>query len=349
MSKVFNKIIISISAFIFVPSLTMSVVSCKSVGGSNIWRPAPILPIVKNGFENVNLDSVDVQKIFYTDDLLKEILQCLKLAGYEESDLNIQVLKNGIEADLQNTDIFRNANYDFIITNKKNSNDKITASIKITNSLHLQDVFKVTSIGTIYDHRPRTIMMGLMFNNMDMIKQLPKVGEELTNSKNFVYNKNLDGATIKINDTIPKEKPTGYYGSLELNYDVKEFISPENDTYPMTIKEMVKASNNLDSPKTELGTLPGKDQYTVLMQFIIDNLTNPTYWGLFVNDLDLDNFKAEPIEGQENRYKMKFTLKPYQENDNRPESPEEQNGDYDKKAHYLKDNDGIELTFSYFQ
>ncbi|WP_339020685.1 hypothetical protein [Spiroplasma endosymbiont of Atherix ibis] len=45
---------------------------------------------------------------------------------------------------------------------------------------------------------------------------------------------------------------------------------------------------------------------------------------------------------------MQFTLKPYEES-NRPQSPEEQNADYNKKAHYLKDENGIELTFSYFQ
>ncbi|WP_339020687.1 hypothetical protein [Spiroplasma endosymbiont of Atherix ibis] len=250
MKRVFNKLIVSFSIFIFVPSLTMNVISCKVGDRSNIWRPNPIMPIKKYGFENVNLDSIDIQKIFYTDDLLKEILQSLKLVGYQESELSIQVFKNGIEVDLENTDMFRNSNYKFIITNKKNSNDKITASIKIINSLHLQDVFKVTNIGTIYDHRTRTIMMGLMFYNMDMLRQLPKVGQELTDSKNFRYNENLDGTTIKINDIIPKEKPTSYYGSLELNYDVEEFIPSENDNYQMTITEMVKASNNIDTPKT---------------------------------------------------------------------------------------------------
>ncbi|WP_338984856.1 hypothetical protein [Spiroplasma endosymbiont of Diplazon laetatorius] len=348
MNKLYKKMLASFSMFAIIPTATLSVVSCGGNYWDNIWRPEPIMPVIKEGFENVNLDNIDTEKIFYTDELLNQILSSLKNSGYERDDLNIQLFKNGIEYDLKTTDIFRNANYKFVITNKNNEKDKITASIKITNSLYLQDVFKVTNIGNVYDHRPRTIMMGLMFYNMDMIPQLSRVGNELTKAENYIYNQDLNGVTIKINDKIPDERPTGYYGSLDVSYNIEKFTPSNNDEYPMTIQQMVKASNGLDKPKTELGTLSGKDQYTVLMQFIIENLTNSIYWALFVNDLDLDNFKAIPIDGQVNKYKMMFSLKPYGESNEIPDLPTDQNGEYDKKAHYLKDENGIELTFSYF-
>ncbi len=347
MSNKFKKILVGLSSIVFIPTITANVVSCTNDKYDDIFRPDPIMPITKNGFEKANLDSINIEKIYYTDELLKEIIESLELGGYKEENLKIQVFKNNSEISLDE-DLYRNASYKFIITNKENNNDNITAAIKISNSVHLQDVFKVSTIGNIYDNRPRTIMMALMFNNMDMINQLSKVGDELTDVNKFEYKKDNKGAIIRINDEVPKQRPESYYGSLDLNYQVTPFVEEEigGQPFPMTISEMVKISNN-KLPTTSFGKLEGKDKYTVLMHFIIENLSNPTYWALFVNDLDLDNFEAQPIENSSNQYMIRFYSKDYQKI-SLPETPEEQNGDYDKKAHYLNDKQGIELTFSYF-
>ncbi|ALD66800.1 hypothetical protein [Spiroplasma cantharicola] len=347
MSSKFKKVLVGLSSIVFIPSITANVVSCTSDKYDDIFRPDPIMPITKNGFEKVNLDNINIEKIYYTDDLLKQIINSLELGGYKEDNLKIQVFKNNSEISLKD-DLYRNGTYKFIISNKENANDNITASIKISNSVHLQDVFKVTTIGNIYDNRPRTIMMALMFNNIDMVNQLSKVGDELTDVSKFDYKQNNKGAIIRIKDEVPKQRPESYYGSLDVNYQITPFIAEEieGQSFPMTISEIVKISNN-KVPTISFGKLEGKDKYTVLMQFIIENLSNPTYWALFVNDLDLDNFESLPIENSANQYKIRFYSKDYQKMQ-LPETAQEQNGDYDKKAHYLNDKQGIELTFSYF-
>ncbi|AGR42448.1 hypothetical protein [Spiroplasma diminutum] len=346
MNRLYKKLIIVFSSITFIPALTLSVVSCVDNSWKDLYRPDPIMPIVKTGFENANIDSIDIEKIYYTDDLISQIEESLIKGGYNNTTFSVE--KNGSSIKMTD-DLYRNATYKFVVKNNDNETDNITATIKITNSLHLQDVFRVTNIGTVIDQRPRTIMMALMFYNLDMLNELSRVGDELTDSTKFTYKEDNSGALINIDDQIPEIRPTNYYGSLDLSYKIEPFNQGDLQ-FPMTIAEMVEKSTE-NEVKTEFGKVDGIDKFTILMHFIMENVTSPTFWPLFVNDLDLygdGKFEAIPVSGVANKYKMKFEVKEFKEGMLLPETPEEQNGEYDNYAHYLKDEEGIEVTFSYF-
>ncbi|AHI52498.1 lipoprotein [Spiroplasma culicicola] len=346
MNNLMKKYLTIFSTIAITSTSASAVVSCTNNDTEDIYRPAPIMPIAKTGFENVNIEVIDMEKINYTNELLTEINQQLELAGYDLNNIDYQVYKNESQISIKD-DLYRNGNYQFIITNKNNENDSITASISITNSLHLMDNFKITSIGSIYDQRPKSIMMALMFYNLDMVNELTNVAVQLTNSSNYQYTNT--GATLSINNEVPTSRPTQFYGQLELKYNVVPFDKDSvNTEWPVTIAQMVKLAVNKDTLVTNFGRVNGKDPYTILMLFIMENLANPMYWGLFINDLDLDNFTAQLIDEQTSTYEMKFYSKSYNDQE-LPENPDDQNGEYDKFAHYLNDEQGIILTFRYFE
>lgn len=347
MTNTFKKILAVVLGFGLVVLTTSSVVGCDNTPTDNIYRPDPIMPIVKKGFSNVNLDTIDVQSLNYTDELLAKLNEQLELVGYNLKDLDYQVYKNEIKITLTE-DLFRNGNYKFIISNKLDANDEITAAITITNSLHLVDNFKITTIGEIYDNRPRSIMMALMFYNLEMINNLTKVASELTAVQNYSYS--TSGALLSINDEVPKSRPQTFYGSLDLKYSVVPFEKESVATsWPVSIEQMVKLDNDKKVMKTDLGRLDSPDAYSLLMVFIMENLNNPIYWGLLVNDLDLNNFSAELIDATTSTYKMNFYTKPYDGTMLLPQTPAEQNQEYDAYAHFLDDTTGVELQFRYFK
>ncbi|AKU79616.1 hypothetical protein [Spiroplasma turonicum] len=341
-----KKVLKLFTLAILMVSTGTSVACSNNSYEDNIERPEPILPISKTGFNDIEIDDIEVSKYAYTYDLLDVINNKLLKANYDLDRIQYDIYKNDIEINL-NDDLYRNGNYKFILTNKDNQNDTITAIIKITNSLYLQDNFQVTDIGEVYDHRPRSILMSLLFYNISMIKYIQKVGDELTKVSNYTYNDSLDGVTIQINDKKPESKPKNFYGKLNLTYKINPF--DENNGYtnikfPATIEKVIQNGDETKKVITDLGNLSDSNVYTVIMYLISTNSIAYNYWSLLLNDFDIDNFKVEP-KGN-NSYVLRLFTKKYNEDEKLPEKPSEQNGEYNNSSHYIKDTDGIEIKFT---
>ncbi|AKX34030.1 hypothetical protein SLITO_v1c03770 [Spiroplasma litorale] len=337
------------------PTLSLLTIGCGT-GSSidDIERPDPIMPISKTGFDKINIDDIEIDKFLYNEDLLKVINTKLTNAGYDLNKIDYKVFKNETQISM-NDDLYRNGNYRFLITNKDNSNDTITAYIKIINSLYLQDNFNITEIGEVYDHRPNTLLNSLLFRNTSMIKYLQKIADELTLLENITYYKSeVENdvtpfhAKIQINDTIPKEKPKNFYGMIDLSYNIKTFDSSpgqNNINFPATFEEIIKDGDDKFKIKYSLGNLPDTSIYTVLMYLISINSINYNYWPIVLNDLDIKNIKPE-YDKEKNQYSIRLFSKKYNGDQKLPESPIEQSGEYNNSSHYINDEKGILFYFT---
>lgn len=314
------------------------------------------MKINKNGFNNVNIENIDIEKINYNDDLIFQINNELIISGYNLHNINYYITRNKIQITMDD-DLYRNGEYTFIIQNKNNTNDIININISITNSLYLSDNFKITYIGEIYDYRPKTIIMNLLIYNMNMIKYLPKIANELMDKKNYIYNinninnnNNIKQVILKINDIIPNlgNKPKQFYGQLNLSFIISSFTEKFNYLQGVTMEELFKINRINDNQimKTELGKLNYIDKYTILMTFIQENLPySSKYWSLFINDLDLENFEIKKDNIYENKYTIAFYTKQYS---NLPLSnnPIEQNNDI--YAHFINIPKDKPIILSFF-
>lgn len=337
--KCYKKLVKTLAGLVAFSSF-LSCIGCANIKTS-IHRPNPILPINKKGFSDVNLDKIEIASLYYNDDLISQINTQIELAGYDMQNIKYEVYRNQNKINM-NDDLYRNGTYRFEISNTQNFEDHIQATIIITNSNHLEDIFKVRAIGEIYDNRPKTILMALMFYNMNMISKIDLIGEQLEKVENYKYLQ--EGVNICLNDVIPTNKPTSFYGSIDLLYTVKPFIE-DDENFPLNIEKFVELATQNTEPKLNLGKLNSTNKYVVLMQFITDNLANPNYWSLFINDLDLDSIASNEV-GQ-NEYEMRIYSKIYKEAD-LPTSPEDQNKTYDENSHFLDDQEGVVLKFQHY-
>ncbi|ASP28137.1 hypothetical protein SCORR_v1c03630 [Spiroplasma corruscae] len=331
---------------LFIMLSPVATLSCANdMSWNNIERPDPILPISKKGFDNINVEDIEMDRFLYCNDVIDLLNDKLTKGGYLLDALNYDVFKNEQKISIDDN-LYRNGSYKFIITNKNNKEDEITFYLKITNSLYLSDNFSITDIGTIYDERPSSILMGLIFNNLSMINQLQRIADELRNPNNYIYKSDASGATIEINNKKPTKPPTTFYGSLDINYNVSYFKpSEQNIDFPATIKQLVKDNDNNKDVITEMGNISDKTPYGVIMNFIAKNQINYNYWSILLNDLDFDKFKIENGKEQYS-YTMNIYSKEYEKVELTPSTPELQNGDYNKKSHFINDEEGLELKFT---
>ncbi|ARU92211.1 hypothetical protein SCLARK_001758 [Spiroplasma clarkii] len=339
MQKWFKKYLVFLQGISLMVGVSQ-VVGCDF--SDDFYRPDPILPISKTGFANVSLDKIDIERYSYNVDLLHDLDKILVQADYDLQNLDYQVSKDGT-AITMDADLFRNGNYQFIITNKQNSSDQIIANLTISNSKHLADNFRVTQLGAIFDYRPKSILTALMEKNLNSLGKITEIAEQLTAVDNYEYNYNekgeVIGATLAVDDVVPQEIPTSFYGSLNLGFSASgEPVSPTG-TWGIKLDQLV------GELETDLATVDKNDTYSILMYLITRNLGLYNYLGVLINDLDL--ITVQPSVGENSKYEVTFKTKPY-EWQNRPLTPKEQNAEYDNFAHYLNDSDGITITFSYF-
>lgn len=335
MKKLLKKLFLSISGFGIIISTSTMVIACETP--NDIFRPDPVLPIVSTGFDNVDISRIDVLRFNFAPDLITEITNLLVEAGHNLENIQIETTWNGSAISLTD-DLFRNGTYVFNVVNLLNPNDTIRATITITNSRHLQDVFRITQLGEVLDYRPRSILSALMQRDLSTISIITEIANYLTDVNNFEYlfddEQNVIGAVIRINDVIPVERPTNLYGSLTINF--RAAADSVHSSSGHRISEMV--GQNL---VTNLGVIDRTDTYSLLMHFITANVELLGFLEPLINDLDLDNIFPE-INGTNGS--IRFYTKPFR-GMIRPATPAEQNGEYNNYAHFFND-EGVNLTFT---
>ncbi|QGS51562.1 hypothetical protein [Spiroplasma tabanidicola] len=345
------------------------IVSCdKKQTNTLIDRPEPILPISKQGFENVNIDAIEIDKIMYNYDLYEQVIEQLKKANYNVNDINVSVIKNGINTlDKDNSDLFRNGTYEWTFSNKNNDKEYIKAKLIITNSLNLADIFSALNIGTIYDSRPKSILIGLLTKNLNLINMIEQISEQLIDVKNYIYNQNNKSAIIKISedndfpklsggkDVIPKK----FYGSIEVNFEIQKFdyAKLNDDQKGITFNQFWKNLNYISSSDinmpNNIGIINQFNIYSLLMSLIITNFTtgeSQFYWPIIINDIlseEQNSFKPEKsdkpnaIEGKD--FMVNIYFKEYKN-----EYPNDaSNEQLDKNSFIFDQKEPVKLYFKY--
>ncbi|AOG60087.1 hypothetical protein SHELI_v1c01320 [Spiroplasma helicoides] len=348
------KKLMTIMASISLLISPLSSISCNKQENSidEIERPAPILPIQKKGFEKVKVDSINIQKITYNIDFYNQINDLLTKSGFDLSQIDYQVNKNKLPISL-NDDLFRNGVYYWTITNKNNSEDEITATITIRNSLHLADLFTSLSIGTIHDRRPRTILIGLMQANLGMINMLDQIADQLIDINKYVENDD-NHSIIKINDQTPnfseQAKPKNFYGQINVTYIVVPFNYDSLKKRGISLDELYKDNKSSSSSMSlNLGVVNSQNIYSILMVFIIQNFASAVdCWWILVNDINSSNFEPKQdedkgsVKGKD--FKIDISFKPFDKS-----APSNDPDVMDKVSYIMDQKDPVTFKYRYLK
>ncbi|QEH61373.1 hypothetical protein SCHIN_v1c01750 [Spiroplasma chinense] len=279
--------------------ISLSTISCSSREPwvETLDRPEPIYAIKKTGYVNFTEDKIDINKFNYTYDLIDEINFYFNECGYNVDDMEWSVVRNKMLLSKGLDDnLLQNGTYTFTITNKLNDNDKIIVQQKITNSKKLDDMIKNTDLGAISDIRIKTILMKVIFNNLNLISSINDIADGMLNEENFEINNNQ--ITLKFGD-FDKNDRDKFYGELVLTYKIEKFV-PEWDGQK-TIEDMSTFFGG--KTQTNLDTLKSIKRFDIFTQFITRNFSNRlNYLPVLVNDLDVENMVIKKIDGTDNEY-----------------------------------------------
>ncbi|WP_339020324.1 hypothetical protein [Spiroplasma endosymbiont of Atherix ibis] len=321
-----KKILMLLTTISITTSTSFSVLSCKSLSDyEEISIPDPVYLIKQSGFKGFDSKKIDVKKYIYTYDLIDELDKHLQLAGYDLNNLtwditrNKMILEKGLEDNL-----LRNGNYIFIIKNKLNKNDKIEIKQKITNSKYLKDVISKTNLKNIEDNRVKTVLMKMIFNNLNLISRIDDIAKEMLNSENITITDKKAILNFKDFDKNNRDK---FYGQITLDFDVVG-PNPNLPSEKIDINNLAKEAGTI--VKNDLGTLTIVSPFQIFSQYVTLNFSNKLqYLTILVNDIDIEGLKITKID--KNYYKAVF------------ETIESHNNEYKS---YLSGK--LELTFNYF-
>ncbi|AUB31606.1 hypothetical protein [Spiroplasma floricola] len=321
-----KKILMFLTTISMTTSTSFSVLSCKTTTEyKEIIRPEPVYLIKQYGFKGFDSKKIDVKKYVYTYDLIDELNKYLQLAGYNLNNLswditrNKMILEKGLEDNL-----LRNGNYFFVIKNKLNENDKIEVKQKISNSKYLKDVILKTNLKDIEDNRVKTVLMKMIFNNLNLISRIDDIAKEMLNSENItITDKN---AILNFKD-FDKKNRDKFYGQITLDFNVTG-PNPNWPSEKIDINNLAKEGGT--NVKNDLGILKTVNPFQIFSQYVTLNFSNKLqYLTILVNDIDIEGIKINKID--KNYYKAVFeTLK----------------DTGSKYKNYLTGK--LELTFNYF-
>ncbi|WP_425377605.1 hypothetical protein [Spiroplasma endosymbiont of Polydrusus pterygomalis] len=275
--------------------LTMTLVSCnKNDNWNSIPVDPPILPVEVIGFAGINFKTINPQNNKQTTpDLLDQLAQLFIGTQWKFEQLTKNYKFNNQTKPVAQIDLYRNGQYELNF-NYGTSANTIKINKTVMSSNHLTDKVKSTDLGKITDSRPKTILIAIIFNNMQLISELNKFGdffigeqvpeiwnEQIETIANIEVNADQTGVTLKTGkDTWSKDDnpATDYYGSVNVHFSV---VTPP----PPAVKEDLGKMEL----KTSLGKLPKVTILQVMMMFISVNFVSQLdRLSALLNDLYLD-------------------------------------------------------------
>ncbi|WHQ36630.1 hypothetical protein [Spiroplasma sp. SV19] len=271
-------VILTIGVLTITPVTT--VISCnKNDNWNNIPVDPPVLPLEVTGFEGINFKTINPQDSKQTiPKLLEQLAQLFQGSKWDFNQLVKDYKFNNQSKLPTEIDLYRNGNYEL------NFNDGTTVNtLKINKTVitsnNLADKIKSIDLGVIDDARPKTILIAIVFNNMQLISELDKFGEffigpqtpeiwnqQISQVPNIEVNKDQTGATLKTGKdhwTEHDDPAKDYYGSVNIHFSVKTPTPP-------TEKEDLGAMKLT----TNLGKLPKVTILQIMMMFISANFVS---------------------------------------------------------------------------
>ncbi|WP_374696255.1 hypothetical protein [Spiroplasma endosymbiont of Polydrusus formosus] len=274
---------------------TMALVSCnKNDNWNSIPIDSPILPVEVIGFAGINFKTINPQNNKQTiPDILDQLTQLFIGTQWKFEQLTKNYKFNNQTKPVAQIDLHRNGQYELNFNDGTNVNTiKINKTVMTSN--HLTDKVKSTNLGQITDTRPKTILIAIIFNNMQLISELDKFGEffigeqvpeiwnkQIETAANIEVNADQTGATLNTgkDNWLKDDNPsTDYYGSVNIRFSVVTLPPPaaKEDLGKMKLK-------------TSLGKLPKVTILQVMMMFISVNFVSQLKWlSVLLNDLYLD-------------------------------------------------------------
>lgn len=256
------------------------IISChKNDDWNNIPVDPPVLQLEVTGFEGINFKTINPQDSKQTiPKLLEQLSQLFQGSKWNFNQLVKNYKFNNQPKPPVEIDLYRNGNYEL------NFNDGTTVNtIKINKTVitsnHLADKVKSIDLGVIDDARPKTILIAIVFKNMQLISELDKFGEffiglqtpdiwnrQISEVENIVVNKEQTEAILKTgkNHWTEHDDPSkDYYGSVTIHFSVK---TPEPPSKQEDLGAMKLTTN--------LGKLPKVTILQTMMMFISDNFVS---------------------------------------------------------------------------
>lgn len=338
-----KKILELLLAINLITTPVFSVTSCSdNTDWHGVETPDPIMTIKQEGFSNIHFDSLssEIGKMQNTDELINRIQEVVQ-SKYELDKLLFTWYRNdeliGVEPtkttfddehNEDNFDRYRIGLYELVLTNSKNSTDKASFIIYVKQSKYLPDIINTNSLGQIADIRPKSILIGLIMKNMNLIPSLddlartfidPKTGLSESNNLDLEgsivveQNKNVYNATIS---TRNKPQSDCFYGTIKTNFEVLPI--EENEKYSKKIEELVidNGGQKNDSGNYDLGKFniknPKTDHYVIIMWFITKWFVSwvGTPLSILINDIDVENIDVEQVQGnQSNKWHAKISVR----------------------------------------
>ncbi|WP_425380581.1 hypothetical protein [Spiroplasma endosymbiont of Stenodema calcarata] len=290
-----KKLLAILATSILTIAPSTAIISCKN---NNDWNSIPVdppvLPLEVTGFGGINFKSINPQDSKQSiPELLKQLAQLFQGSKWDFNKLIKDYKFNNQTKLITEIDLYRNGEYEL------NFNDGTTANtIKINKTVitsnHLADKIKSIDLGVITDSRPKTILIAIVFNNMQLISELDKFGEFFIGPQNSdVWNKQIASVpNIKVNDDktgatlltgkdhwSEHDDPTkDYYGSVMVHFSIKTPVPPSE-----------KEDLSVMKLKTDLGKLPKITILQVMMIFISANFVSQLdRLSTLLNDLYID-------------------------------------------------------------
>ncbi|AOX43795.1 hypothetical protein S100390_v1c04520 [Spiroplasma sp. NBRC 100390] len=257
-----------------------TIISCnKNNDWNNIPVDPPVLPLEVTGFEGINFKTINPQDSKQTiPKLLNQLAQLFQGSKWDFNQLAKKYKFNNQTKSPTEIDLYRNGDYEL------NFNDGTTVNtLKINKTVitsnHLVDKIKSIDLGVIDDTRPKTILIAIVFNNMQLISELDKFGEffigpqesdvwnqQIASVPKIIVNKDQSGATLKTGKDhwTEHDDPTKeYYGSVAIHFSVKTPVPPTEKEDLGTMKLT-----------TDLGKLPKVTILQIMMMFISANFVS---------------------------------------------------------------------------
>ncbi|WP_338973008.1 hypothetical protein [Spiroplasma endosymbiont of Panorpa germanica] len=285
-----KKILTALASITLLTSSTTTLVACSSSRNwDDIKVDPPLFDVSVTGFEGTGLRDI---KIVVNQDYLvleNDILTALKDTPWEEEGTTQwSYTKNGIDlkpSELEDFDWTRNATYQVIV--KSLIDDKPGLAIytfDVMNSMHIADNLRTTNIGEIDDDREKTILMALIFQNMNLIPYINEIADqyiETGGSGNIKIIKD-EKTQQSIGAIIESGQPgTNGVGTFTGNVEISFQLYPKNP--PQTPDDIETLTKYPD-----IGSVQDKRKYSIMMAYIIANFNSKLgKLSELVNDLEV--------------------------------------------------------------
>ncbi|WP_375317281.1 hypothetical protein [Spiroplasma endosymbiont of Virgichneumon dumeticola] len=289
-----KKLIKLLAIFIASTPVMLNVTACSNEPNwNNIPIPPPQIPIEVTGFQGVDFATMNIKDYDTVASLFSAIKNKLQDSPWKDKTATTWTgTKDGkVIADLNASDLKRNAQYTFEIKSNITLPGDAKFIITITSSHHIADNISVTNLNQIDDTNDKTILIACVFKNMNLVSKINEIADEYLNHIAIKtdgkpnYDRPVTGTATLTNPTSAKQEPY-FYGSITVNFTVKLKKSPKN---PTDLKSVIKVP--------DLGIIPDNRPYTILMYVIIKNfVTQLDLLAEIVNNLNITNPTKDSAE-----------------------------------------------------